>query len=301
MAPARGCSLSVPVPNTLKEALEFLDALYTNVGGPKMAVVNELGRQLNNGYENISRTIELVFYNVNQLRLKIIGDPRLRSYGNYNELKESHESDIECVNYVISVLVHLLPQLVTTLKFLEQKVGYFGSNYWGSESFGGTNYRTAIHRWLTKSPPGDDEDQLPGGYVARDLTRNTGNGLHTYLFELVGQRNGFLVKLCERMKRLESLYPPHKVTPQPPSPSPHVSASQGSLELDRSSSQDQQMTHQVPGYLSHEPYTEIPQSPIDGSSSTAAIGGAVGATGLVGGGAAVYFLNIGGIRTLIAG
>ncbi|GIX61533.1 uncharacterized protein BcabD6B2_09680 [Babesia caballi] len=35
--------------------------------------------------------------------------------------------------------------------------------------------------------------------------------------------------------------------------------------------------------------------------STAAIGGAVGATGLVGGGAAVYFLNVGGIRTLIAG
>ncbi|GIX61043.1 secreted antigen 1 [Babesia caballi] len=375
MAPVRRCSLSVPVPNTLKEALEFLDAFYTNVGGPKRIVVNVLGDKIqNDGYENISRTIENVLYNVNQLRLKIIGNTRLRSYGSYKDLKAPHDCDQSCANGVISILVHILPPLRTTLQFLEVRVRNFDPGGWGKEMFGGNNRRTEIHKWLTKLTPGDDKDQLPGGFDNRDLYNGIGNSLYPYLSHLVGKNNGCLRLLCTRIQSIAKDYPYLKVSPAPPSPAarsgPHPrhpsprgpykpsggnSYGQYNRGMDsgetqphgphldgpphgtptgsdsyitsgsgsRSVSQERQrVSSRTPqGQPASQPIRSIPERTNDGyhnsngfdqgeppnhesdaqSGSTAAIGGAVGGAGLVGGGAAVYFLNVGGIRTLIAG
>ncbi|GIX65580.1 secreted antigen 1 [Babesia caballi] len=279
MAPARGCSLSVHVPNTLKEALEFLDALHNNFGGPQRAVVEELEEKIqNDGHGHISVAFQNVRESASELRLKLIGNNRLRSYGRYNQLNESHHSDPSCKKNVISVLVHILPRLLNTLKYLEPKVKNFDRGGWGREHFGGTNNGTDIHKWLTKNSPGNSADELPGGFGRGDLHNGVGNNLYTPLSNLVGGNHGHLQELWDRIKEIASDYPL-------------------SIAASAQSSPGQQQDNQRIGY----PPADTQPSTIGAGSSTATIGGAVGATGLVGGGAAVYFLNVGGIRTLIAG
>ncbi|GIX63435.1 ribosome-binding protein 1 [Babesia caballi] len=291
MAHSGGCIRSVPVPNTLKMALEFLDALHKNVGGPQRAVVEELGRQLNTGYnDHITVPLQNVQQNASDLRLRIIGNSKVNSYKDYEPIRNSSDRDQSCVRYIVSILIHILPQLLTTLEFLESKVSNFTNGGWGRQQFGGRGRQSELDTWLTKSSADHGKDELPGGYLPTDLTSNTGNGLHTYLLKLVGHRNCYLVKLCERIKGLETSYPPHKATAQPRGPLPPPPPSPASPQHQSQSHQDG----------SHPP-AEIQPSTAGGDSSTAAIGGAVGATGLVGGSAAVYFLNVGGIRTLIAG
>ncbi|GIX61066.1 ribosome-binding protein 1, putative [Babesia caballi] len=317
MAHARGCRLSVPVPNTLKTALEFLDALHNNVGGPQMAVVNELGNKIQNvGQAHISATTSNMFHYMNQLRLKIIGNTKLQSYGNYKEIEASHESDIGCVNYVISILVHLLPQLVTTLEFLESRVRNFESGDWGMLHFGISGKNSELDEWLTRPEAsfGYENGQLPGGYAARDLVGGFGNNLYPPLSHLVGNNNGHLKVLWQRIQGIASGYPLTE-SPRPSSPEQHAYAPPGSPAQSQSSSQHHGSSAQRPpsplprehGSQPRQPPAPPVKQPVEsqpsngGDSSTAAIGGAVGATGLVGGGAAVYFLNVGGIRTLIAG
>ncbi|GIX62407.1 DNA helicase Ino80, putative [Babesia caballi] len=87
------------------------------------------------------------------------------------------------------------------------------------------------------------------------------------------------------------LHPP----PSPRSPMQR-SPSSGSPERHADDSSDE---HNARG-TSHAAHTDEDE-PQGTLGSTATIGGVAGAAGLVGGGAAVYFLNVGGIRTLIAG
>ncbi|GIX60719.1 ribosome binding protein [Babesia caballi] len=322
MARIGRCSGRVRVPHTLKSGLEFLDMLYKDTYGLKRTVYRELENQFNTDYdEHITVTLENVFTNTSQLRFRIIGSSRIRSYGDYEGLKNSTYNGESCAYEVICLLVGLLPRLRVTLEFLEPKVKDFSATGWGRPNFGDPSNESELHKWLTKSSTAHGKNELPGGYRPTHLIRNTGNSLHPSLFNLVDKSNGYLVKLCARLKRIESRYPPYFATPilPPPVPPPNASASQGSPAQSQSSAQQHghpfqyrrspSSEHQTRDSQSHQPQypPEEPPSPPpepshnDGSSSTAAIGGAVGATGLVGGSAAVYFLNVGGIRTLIAG
>ncbi|GIX61822.1 translation initiation factor IF-2 [Babesia caballi] len=272
------------------------------------------------------------------------------------------------------MLVYFLPRLLKTLKVLEPKVKSFYSGSWGGDSFGGYNYGTAIHKWLTNKTPHGDEDQLPGGFDNTDLYNGIGNSLYPYLSHLVGKNNGCLTLLDTRIKSIAKDYPSLKGSPAHPSPaarsgpyprhpsprgsyqpsgrnsygqynrgmhsggtqtqSPHLDGSlhgtptgsdsyitRGSGSRSVSQQRQQAPSPSPERHQSSQPIRGNPEPPIradhnsNGSDqykpserisdyqvgSTATIGGVVGAAGLVGGGAAVYFLNVGGIRTLIAG
>ncbi|GIX61792.1 extracellular matrix-binding ebh [Babesia caballi] len=313
MARAGKCSLRVPVPDTLKSGLEFLDMLYKDTSGLQRAVYGKLEQHLNTGNdEHITATLQNVFVNTSQLRSRIIGNSGIRSYGDYEGLKNSTYNGESCAYEVICLLVGFLPRLRSTLEFLEPKLKDFSTTGWGRPDFGDHRKKSELHNWLTKSSPAHGENELPGGYRPTHLIRNTGNSLHTSLFNLVGQSNGYLVKLCERIKKLESLYPPHKVTPPPvyPPASPRISGplshEQPSdvepLRGQRGGSGEHSFygAHDVPNgaaqSLQPKPSTPPPQP----SSSAAPATGTVAAVVVAGGAAALYF-NVGGIGTILKG
>ncbi|GIX61830.1 LPXTG cell wall anchor domain-containing protein [Babesia caballi] len=323
MAHARQCTRSVPVPNTLKKALEFFDALYNNVGGPQRALVNELGDKIqNDGYaEHITVTLQNVQQSAHDLRFRIIGNRKAQSYEYYETIKSSSAKDQSCVRYIIGMLVYILPRLLNTLKVLEPKVKDFTDNGWAKQQSNGKGTKDELYLWLTESPSNSDMTRLPGGYLKTEVIGGVGNGLHTSASKLVGGANGCLQKLWQRIQQIANNYPPLLAAPPlpTPGPQPHASASpassaqsQSSWQHNGSPSQDPRSpspSFQTRGSPPHQPQSpsveqpppEKQPSPVGSDSSTVAIGGAVGATGLVGGGAAVYFLNVGGIRTLIAG
>ncbi|GIX61097.1 ribosome binding protein, putative [Babesia caballi] len=289
--------IDIPEPTTLKEALELFDVMDKSFGGAKQGVKTVFDKTLRNNIDAFDN-LHSALASASELRAGIVGYKNVKKYGEYNSLKNSG-NDETCGYRIISVLKKLLPNLIKTLKFLLEKVEHIDEGYWGGQKCNGApNYgfyqiqgsgEKDLYIWLTDQN-GDSFDSFERGYRAYELSAQTGNGLQGSLQALVGRNNGHLQKLNRDIQHISPPDKPHdndhggSSTAGPPPPSP-------------ASPEHQPQSHQDD---SHPPPAMQP-SPTGGDSSTAAIGGAVGATGLVGGGAAVYFLNVGGIRTLIAG
>ncbi|GIX61136.1 uncharacterized protein BcabD6B2_05710 [Babesia caballi] len=272
--------LNIPVPDSLKEALEFLDVMHHSFNGSKQGVKKAFEKT--SGHVNPAEfnDLTLALTNACELRARIVGYHNVSKYGKYTSLEDSG-NDEACGFKIISILKILLPKLITTLTFLFKKVRLFDDSHWGGQRCDGLNVHRMIsdkrdfHLWLTDKHVYDGH--ILRGYGSHWLSPQTGNGLQVSLEALVGGNNGHLQTLWQRIEGIAPSYLPPIVAPPSPPPGPP-------------------QTHQGG---SHTPAETQPSQ--SASSSTATIGGAVGATSLVGGGAAVYFLNVGGIRTLIAG
>ncbi|GIX61079.1 nebulin isoform X14 [Babesia caballi] len=287
VAEKMGCPIDVPTPTSLKEALLFLHVMSISVNGSKQGVKKAF--EQTKGHENPVEfnNLQFALENASKLRFVLITNRNARNYGKYVPL-EKYGDDRACGFRIISILKKLLPKLIKTLQFLLGKVEHIKEGYWGGQRCDGSG-GGELRNWLTDQN-GDSFDSFERGYRAYELSAQTGNGLQGSLQALVGRNNGHLQKLNRDIQHISPPDKPHdndhggSSTAGPPPPSP-------------ASPEHQPQSHQDD---SHPPPAMQP-SPTGGDSSTAAIGGAVGATGLVGGGAAVYFLNVGGIRTLIAG
>ncbi|GIX61805.1 non ribosomal peptide synthase [Babesia caballi] len=292
--------LNITVPDSLKTALEFLDVMHNSVNGSKHGVKKAFEQTSRNETPAEFYDFTLALENASKLRSGIVGYNKVGRYGEYALLEKSGD-DTTCGFRIIAILKDLLPKLIETLKFLYIKVGQIDNAHWGGQQCNGgsidLSYRISgyggveLRDWLidrNTEPP----HSLKRGYRYYELSTQVGDGLKGSLQALVGGNNGHLQKLN---RDIQPISPPDK-----PHDNDHGGSSTAGPPL-RAPSQGPTQTHQDSGYPPEEPPAETPPSHNGGDSSTAAIGGAVGATGLVGGGAAVYFLNVGGIRTLIAG
>ncbi|GIX65488.1 ribosome-binding protein 1, putative [Babesia caballi] len=329
------CNFEIQEPTTLKEALELLDVMHKSVNGSKQGVRtvfdNKLGDKSTAAFNNLHSALG----NASELRARIVGYDRVYNYGSYGKLRNSGD-DKACGFRIIAILQNVLPKLITTLAFLLKKVESKTDDGWGMQTCNGRNSgmfisgRKDLYEWLTLQNP-TAGSQLAGGYRAYEPVGSTGDQLSNSLKLLVKNHSRGLHQLNEDIKGInvtrnglrvpnDQRKIPHSV-PQPQlNESPpngnnsyghynegshsQRSSTQRSPAYRRSPSpgpQDHHAQRHQPQFPPVEPPAETLPSPAGGSSSTAAIGGAVGATSLVGGGATVYFLNIGGIRTLIAG
>ncbi|GIX63307.1 flagellar biosynthesis protein FlhF [Babesia caballi] len=305
------CDISVPEPKTLKDALELLDVMDKSFGGATKGVKtvfdNTLGDDKTTAFNNLKFACE----NASKLRAGIVGYDRVYNYGSYGKLRNSGD-DETCGLVIVDILKRVLPKLIT-LEFLLEKVGQVDDSHWGGQKCNGDGFHVSytisgsggvgLRNWLTDLNY-DSSDSLKRGYGGQRLSPQTGNGLTVSLEALVGRNTGYLQKLEGYFKKIPN-YDPSQDSHHSPGQRPHASASHASLPPPHSPqpASPQYQPHAYQDSSSqHEELSEETQPSQNGAdSSTATIGGAVGATGLVGGGAAVYFLNIGGIRTLITG
>ncbi|GIX65166.1 uncharacterized protein BcabD6B2_46010 [Babesia caballi] len=327
-----GCPIHVPTPTSLKEALELLDVMSKSVNGSERGVKTVFERKLDNSMAAFDN-FQLALNNASELRARIVGFGRVSKYGSYGHLK-SYGNDYHCGLVIVDILKDLLPKLIKTLEFLLEKVKSISDNHWGGHKCNGDpnhgflhiqgSAGKELHMWLIDQNS-NSSDYLKRGYSPYELTAHTGDAFKAFLEKLVKPGQNSLEKLHASIKTIAtyglqrhvnlSRSPSHDASSRGSNGgsgeySSYVLHSQPSEPTQsrerpstppppppRASSQGPPQDNQRIGYTP----SETQPSPTNGDSSTATIGGAVGATGLVGGGAAVYFLNIGGIRTLIAG
>ncbi|GIX62928.1 AMP-binding domain containing protein [Babesia caballi] len=291
------CNFVIHEPKTLKEALELLDVLHKSVGGAIRGVQKVFNKTLSNGTAAFSN-LQSALYHASNLRARIVGYATASNYRSYGKLKNSGD-DEECGSEIIAILRSLLPKLIETLKFLLKEVKINIDDGWGMQTCNGRmpsafiSNKKDLHKWLTSQHP-TVGSPLPGGYEAYKLMGSTGDSLSASLVTLLKDQNSGLYQLNKDISKInvtrevrEKNHNKQKILRGSAQPSPP--------------SQYQTTTNDGMVYQPEQPPAEDQPAQNTGYSSTATIGGAVGATGLVGGGAAVYFLNIGGIRTLIAG
>ncbi|GIX62906.1 uncharacterized protein BcabD6B2_23410 [Babesia caballi] len=324
------CHIDIREPTTLKEALALFDVMDKSVGGSKQGVKTVFDNKL--GSENIAafNNFQSALENASNLRARIVSYRRVSNYGSYGQLK-NYGNDEACGLVIVATLKSLLPKLIQTLEFLLTHVDHIEQGYWGGQkcnggSFYGAYYASRyegveLQNWLIDQS--HVNNSFRRGYERHELSSNTGDTLKAYLKKLVKPGQNSLGKLLASITPIATYGIQVSSSPTPPSHAVNSrgfnrgSGGYGQYGLNSQpsgqtlSSQHPPPTPPPPPALpqgppqthqgrSHPP-PAIQPSPAGGDSSTAAIGGAVGATGLVGGGAAVYFLNIGGIRTLIAG
>ncbi|GIX64164.1 flagellar associated protein [Babesia caballi] len=335
-----GCPIQIPTPTTLKEVLELFDVMHKSFGGAKQGVKKALEQTRRYKDPAEFNDLTLALTNASELRARIVGYHKVKKYGKYNSLENSG-NDETCGYIIISILKQLLPKLIETLEFLLKKVESIGKNHWGGQRCDGGSISFSytipgsgggeLRNWLIdKSYSGN---YFCGGYERRELSSNTGDTLKAFLEKLVKRGQNSLGNLHASIKDIATYGIQVNSSPSPPSPdaSPHGasggSGGYGSYGLNYQPSESTasrerpstppphpptQTSPTLGGPYTHtddngdsgasrESYKSVSEPQSGATASTATIGGAVGATGLVGGGAAVYFLNVGGIRTLIAG
>ncbi|GIX61790.1 LPXTG-motif cell wall-anchored protein [Babesia caballi] len=304
------CNIDIRDQGSLRECLELFDVLHKSVGGATQGIKNVFDKTFPNdiaAFDNFQFALE----NAGKLRAGIVGYGKVYNYGSYEKLRNSG-NDEACGYRIISILKKLLPKLIKTLQFFLGKVGRIEEGYWGgqrcdghtnsgltyTQNFGGKD----LYLWLTDQNP-YPSDSLKRSYRGYWLSPQTGNGLKGSLEALVDGNNGHLQKLEGYFTSIPNYVPSHQSHHSPHANSHRSPQSSPAPPHPRQPASPQYQPHAYQDSSSqHEERSEETQPSQNGADgSTATIGGVAGAAGLVGGGAAVYFLNVGGIRTLIAG
>ncbi|GIX65575.1 1-phosphatidylinositol 4,5-bisphosphate phosphodiesterase beta-2 [Babesia caballi] len=289
--------------------------------------------EVNNNFDSVLKSASAVHRRI------VVGN-RINNYGSYKPLHTHSDADCasQIINILRDLLPKLIKTLKFLLQKVGQiDDAHWGGQRCDGERIYGP-YRISgsggveLKNWLIDQNH-DPVDSLERGYSPYELSSHTGDAFKAFLDELVKPGQNTLGKLLDSITQITP-YGIRQVNSPPSLPSPDVSSRgfNGGNGGHRYNGFNSQPSGPTPS--THRPSTPSPRqqmqtSPNSGSpqphtedhgdsgtsygphkngvqhqsagSSTATIGGAVGATGLVGGGAAVYFLNVGGIRTLIAG
>ncbi|GIX62924.1 protein transport protein Sec24D [Babesia caballi] len=262
------------------------------------------------------------------------------SYGQLKKYGNDEACGLVIVAILKVMLPKLIETLEFLLKKVES-IGknHWGGQKCNGENFHGAYYALGyggleLQSWLTDKSHANNSFRR--GYQRHELSSHTGDAFKTFLEKLVKSRQNFLGNLLASIKDIATydLHPqvnlsprtsPYNLTPRRPNTgsgghgqyginSQHSGQTLSSQHPPSPPSAAPPSPHLAPPALppgspqAHHSIDSQPEEPPENQpsqngagSSTATIGGAVGGVGLVGGGAAVYFLNVGGIRTLIAG
>ncbi|GIX62905.1 secreted antigen 1 [Babesia caballi] len=203
----------VPLPTTLKEALDMLGALSGS--DLKQRVSEALEKRLKtvpkidttpmsvfdySNYTTISQNFDKVLDGLESLRKEIVDENNPNTYGEYRHLQFSSDDDA-CVEICVKYICDILPILYATLGFLEFEVNddneQLGGGGWEEQYINGQDNVDSGHslsKWLKSrqpdslsasgSPSEFSPTFLPGGYGS-DLKEVQGGELVSTLNDIL--------------------------------------------------------------------------------------------------------------------
>ncbi|GIX61767.1 uncharacterized protein BcabD6B2_12020 [Babesia caballi] len=235
-----GCTIDIPTPTSLKEALLLLHAMSNSVNGSQKGVKDEIRRRIQkrqssvgdvDNHIGVNNNFQSVLENASDVHRRIVFVNRVNNYGSYKPLLDTH-SDAACASRILDILEEVLPKLIETLKFLFEKVEQIDNAHWGGQQCNGGSFHGYYHasryggvelqNWLLdKSHYGN---YFRRGYKHHELSSNPGDAFKEFLKTLVKPGQNSLEKLYASIKSIAKYGLRSQANPSPNPPSHDVSS-----------------------------------------------------------------------------